>query len=279
MEYEAREYEREYPYRRRTQTEPENEIKPYYMGRVILTQFLIFTVLFLIIFFMSRSGGERFLKLREIYGSIMQRDMSASEVWGEVKETFSFLTDSPLKNANEEEATETNNEASTEIAEETFAEAEENLDGAGGEDLIYPKENASFSPFYLSMPIVKPINPKRLSSPFGYRINPVTNEYGFHSGLDMAAPEGTPIKAAFDGTVSKAASSKARGNYVMIDSVGGIKTVYCHCSKLLVTEGQQITAGEIIAEVGSTGQATGPQLHLEIRINGIYYNPAWVFEF
>ena len=64
----------------------------------------------------------------------------------------------------------------------------------------------------------------------------------------------------------------------MINSSGGIKTVYCHCSELLVTEGQQVTAGEIIAKVGSTGQATGPHLHFELRINGIYYNPIWVID-
>ncbi len=267
MEYEAREYEREY--RRKTQKKPESETKPYYMGRVILTQFLIFTVLFLVIFIISRSGGERFEKLKEIYGAVMQRDMTVGEIWGEVKETFSFLTDSPLENA----------EKATETASEAANENKESIDGAGGEDLIYPKENASFSPFYLSMPIVRPINPKRITSLFGYRINPVTNEYGFHSGLDMAAPTGTPIKAAFDGTVFKATSSNGRGNYVMIDSPGGIRTVYCHCSELLVSEGQKVSAGEIIAKVGSTGQATGPHLHFELRINGIYYNPAWVLEF
>lgn len=268
MDSNTREYT-ERPYRRSTQNEQTNPAAPYFMGRVILTQFVIFILLVSAILICGHFKPERFANLKELYNSLMQKDMSASEVLGEVKSAFGFLGNSPLQNENADEPTIA--EAATEI--------EENLDGAGGEDLIYPKENASFSPFYLSMPIVKPVASNRITSPFGYRINPVTNEYGFHSGLDLAAPEGTPIKAAFDGTVEKADCSKGRGNYIFLNSAGGIKTVYCHCSELLVSEGQVVTAGEIIAKVGSTGQATGPHLHFEIRINGVYYNPVWALEF
>ncbi len=278
MDYEVREYGQEYPYRRRTQAENEKEIPPYYMGKVILTQFAVVTVLIIVIFALSRSGSGKFASLKDFYNSVMQRDMTASEVFGEVKSVFEFLTDSPLKNAEKSDEENSKKEPATEASAEQTTATDEEMNGAGGEDLIYPKDNTSFSPFYLSMPIVKPVASNRMTSPFGYRINPVTDEYGFHSGLDMAAPTGTPIKAAFDGVVDKAARSPARGNYIMINSSGGIKTVYCHCSELLVTEGQQVTAGEIIAKVGSTGQATGPHLHFELRINGIYYNPIWVID-
>ena len=70
----------------------------------------------------------------------------------------------------------------------------------------------------------------------------------------------------------------ARGNFIFLNSDGNIKTVYCHCSELLVSEGDAVKAGQVIARVGSTGQATGPHLHFEIRINGIYYNPEWVID-
>lgn len=278
MDYEVREYGQEYPCRRRAQTETEKEIPPYYMGKVILTQFAVVAILLIVIFALSRSGSGKFASLKDFYNSVMQRDMTASEVFGEVKSVFEFLTDSPLKNAEKSDEENSKEEPATEASAEQTTATDEEMNGAGGEDLIYPKDNTSFSPFYLSMPIVKPVASNRMTSPFGYRINPVTDEYGFHSGLDMAAPTGTPIKAAFDGVVDKAASSPARGNYIMINSSGGIKTVYCHCSELLVTEGQQVTAGEIIAKVGSTGQATGPHLHFELRINGIYYNPIWVID-
>ena len=125
--------------------------------------------------------------------------------------------------------------------------------------------------------MVKPVEYTRITSRFGYRINPVTNKYGFHSGVDLAAKSGTPIKAAFDGKIVKASYSDIRGNYIFLESEGNM-TVYCHCSELIAEEGANVRAGEIIARVGSTGQATGPHLHFEIRIGSVRHNPLWVLE-
>jgi len=238
--------------------------KAYFMGRVILVQLIVFTLLAFVLFFICRAGGEGENGLRQMYRNLFVKDYTVSQMFSKAKEAMSFVL-TPQK-TEENEA-----EEPSEISDEA-----DELDGAGGEDLISPRDNASFSPFYLSMPIFKPVNSDRITSRFGYRINPVTNEYGFHSGLDLAAPEGTEIYAAFDGIVEKADCSAARGNYIFLNSEGNIKTVYCHCSELLVNEGDTVKAGQLIAKVGSTGQATGPHLHFEIRINGIYYNPEWV---
>lgn len=96
---------------------------------------------------------------------------------------------------------------------------------------------------------------------------------GAHTGTDIAAPSGTPIKAVATGTVTFAARSGSYGNLIKISHENGVETWYGHCSELYATEGQQVEAGEIIAAVGSTGNSTGPHLHLEIRVNGTAVNP------
>lgn len=96
---------------------------------------------------------------------------------------------------------------------------------------------------------------------------------GAHTGTDIAAPSGTPIKAVAAGTVTFAERSGSYGNLIKISHENGVETWYGHCSELYATEGQQVEAGEIIAAVGSTGNSTGPHLHLEIRVNGTAVNP------
>ena len=94
-----------------------------------------------------------------------------------------------------------------------------------------------------------------------------------HRGLDIAAPTGTAIKAAAGGTVTVAGWNNSYGYMVKISHGNGVETVYGHCSKLLVSKGQTVTQGQVIAKVGSTGDSTGSHLHLEVRVNGILYNP------
>ncbi len=94
-----------------------------------------------------------------------------------------------------------------------------------------------------------------------------------HTGLDIAATTGTPIKATAEGKIICAKYSGSYGNLVKIDHGNGVETWYGHASKILVKEGQQVKSGDIIANVGSTGNSTGPHLHFEIRINGKHINP------
>lgn len=94
-----------------------------------------------------------------------------------------------------------------------------------------------------------------------------------HTGLDIAATTGTPIKVVADGTITFAAYSGSYGYLVKVDHGNGVETWYGHTSKMLVKEGQAVKAGDTIALVGSTGNSTGPHLHFEIRVNGVAYNP------
>lgn len=108
-----------------------------------------------------------------------------------------------------------------------------------------------------------------ITSPQGYRTDPITGETSYHSGTDIAVPEGTPILAAADGTVTVANALDSWGGsygyYVKLDHGGGLTTLYAHCSSICVTAGQQVKAGEVIAYVGQTGRATGPHLHFEVH--------------
>ena len=108
-----------------------------------------------------------------------------------------------------------------------------------------------------------------ITSSQGYRTDPFTGEVSYHSGTDISAPEGTPILAAADGTVTIANATDSWGGsygyYVKIDHEGGLTTLYAHCSSICVTAGQQVKAGQVIAYVGHTGRATGPHLHFEVH--------------
>lgn len=120
--------------------------------------------------------------------------------------------------------------------------------------------------------IVKPLS-GTITSRFGSRTSPGGIGSTNHKGLDISAKRGTSIKAAATGTVIFAGYKGSLGNLVIIDSGKGVETYYGHCSKLYVSKGQKVKAGEKIAEVGQTGAATGPHLHLEIHVNGTTVNP------
>jgi len=114
----------------------------------------------------------------------------------------------------------------------------------------------------------------RFSSPFGYRIHPVYGDWRFHSGVDLAAPSGTPIIASRSGRVTVATYSWSAGYYVTIDHLDGYQTKYLHMTHYIVSPGDYVTAGQVIGYVGSTGTSTGPHLHFSVYYNGNAVNPA-----
>lgn len=114
-----------------------------------------------------------------------------------------------------------------------------------------------------------------VTSAFGYRNHPVSGENALHRGVDVGAPEGSDIVAFADGTVEYTGrDDQVCGLYLQIDHGGGVKTFYAHCGKLLALDGQKVKAGDVVAKVGSTGNATGPHLHFALRKDGEYLDPA-----
>ncbi len=118
----------------------------------------------------------------------------------------------------------------------------------------------------LGLNLIRPIS-GIITSRFGYRGS------GSHTGLDIAANTGTGVKAVAGGTVTYAGERGSYGNLVVISHGKGIQTYYAHCSAIYVSVGDKVSQGQIISAVGSTGNSTGPHLHLEIRVNGVAQNP------
>lgn len=114
----------------------------------------------------------------------------------------------------------------------------------------------------------------RVTSEFGYRSDPFTGQSSGHTGIDIAVPTGTPVRAALPGVVTTATyNAGGYGYYVKIDHGNGMVTLYAHNLKLLVKAGDTVEAGDMVSLSGSTGRSTGPHLHFEVRINGQRVNP------
>ncbi len=112
----------------------------------------------------------------------------------------------------------------------------------------------------------------RITSRFGYRY--IFGSYSYHSGIDIAVPYGTSVKAADGGTVTFAGYKGSYGYLVIIDHGNGEQTYYGHNSSLLVSAGDKVYQGQTIAKAGSTGRSTGSHCHFEIRVNGTQVNPS-----
>ncbi len=143
------------------------------------------------------------------------------------------------------------------------------------EKLINNQENK-----LASIPAIQPISNKeltRIASGFGMRIHPIYGIGKMHNGLDFTAPQGTPIYATGDGTVTTAGMGTGTGNHVIINHGYGYQTVYMHMVRIKVNNGQAVKRGEVIGWVGSTGASTGPHCHYEVHINGTAVDPVYFF--
>ena len=131
---------------------------------------------------------------------------------------------------------------------------------------VNTSQTVSYSNQAIGISLARPVS-GTITSRFGKRSR------GTHTGLDIATSKGTPVGAAAAGTVTYAGPKGTYGNLVVIDHGNGVQTYYAHCSTVNCSVGQYVSQGQIISTVGSTGNSTGPHLHLEIRINGICQNP------
>lgn len=125
----------------------------------------------------------------------------------------------------------------------------------------------------ISVPSRMPLAGARMSSGYGMRNHPVLRQRRRHTGVDLAAPTGTPVYATADGIVGRADRFSSYGLFISIDHGAELETRYAHLSRLAVAAGDRVEKGEVIGYVGSTGRSTGPHLHYEVRVDGVAVNP------
>lgn len=173
-----------------------------------------------------------------------------------------------------EQATDTQTSTSI-IPNDTSVPAVGTKLGDGGYDGMELPNNYTMD--YLSLGTLDTCTPVLgpLWSEYGYRDHPINGAYQFHGGVDIGAYTGDPIGAFAQGVVEYTGENDDYGLYLQLDHGNGIKSFYAHCSKICVQKGQTVEKGEKIAEVGSTGDSTGPHLHLELKLDGIHLNPAY----
>lgn len=156
-------------------------------------------------------------------------------------------------------------------------EEEEEPLGMGGmllmdEGAFTPPMGVTTAPVYLSVKLATP-SAGKVTSPFGFRTHPITKNWDFHTGIDIAAAKGTDILSALQGVVSEVGTSSIYGKYIILDHGGNIKTSYNHCNSIVAREGQRVSMGDRIATVGSTGISTAPHLHFELIVDGLKTDP------
>ncbi len=250
--------------------------KSDYLIRLIALQFFLCLVVVGGLLIVSKVSPSASAKMKSDYERIMSKDMSISQIFGGLKNTAKevFLPVSFPESEVTAKIILESKEPVVTVADETVAIGE--IVGTGGSDIASEQgiKGVSFAKYTVSAPATLPLENLRLTSPFGYRTNPVSGEYGFHTGIDLAAPEGTPVAAAYGGKVTKSGESDVWGKYVLIEHSDGFETYYCHLKDIYASEGTVLRNGETLGVVGSTGWSTGPHLHFEVRIDGVRVDPA-----
>ena len=256
--------------KRTRQQKNKAEEKDFYSPVVIL-QFFVLVIIVAVLFLSCRFGGTFGEEIKEKL-SFYLNHTSTSEELSSAMSFFGGLFDG--------DGLAVFGSSVTDVA--TAGNALNNAPSlpSGGEDLEHfeAAEKTSFAPYKLTDKMLSPIENGRYTSYFGYRTNPITGKWSFHTGLDIAAPEGTKIRCVLPGTVTRIDEDSRAGKYIFITHSDGFQTFYCHCSEIVAEVGMKLNKGETIALVGSTGWSTGPHLHFEVRKDNIRLNPLLALE-
>ncbi len=224
------------------------------LNTVTVVQLVVCLFAVVSVFLIGRLSPQTFEFIKNEYNRIMSVDMNAEKIASSAKKII--------------EKTETEETEQTEAEKTTDEKKSDNaVKSTADEDSV-----AVMSLFKSDEEITVPVHGE-ITSEYGNRTNPVSGEYLMHSGVDIAASQGTEIRAAYSGIVSEVGSNSVGGNYISLVHKDGSETLYCHCSKIIAEKGDVIRAGETIALVGSTGRSTGPHLHFEITVDGSTEDP------
>lgn len=218
-----------------------------------------------------KSEAKNYYKVYEVYGS---KENDESVYYNSIEDAQNYIDLINSKYSDVDDEFKINAlYVENEVSEDTIKQAKEKLEeslNAKVAEINKQKEidSKTINGVYIAS---VPVSNGHITSRFGSRES-IRNHT--HKGIDIAASYGTDIKAVADGTIEYASyNSGGYGNLVIIDHGNGIKTYYGHCSKLCVSVGQKVNAGDLIAKVGSTGNSTGNHCHFEIRVNGSQIDP------
>lgn len=266
-----------------------NKNKKDYVIRSILFQTLFCILLFGLLFFLKSNNSNLFKSVENEFSEKLSENISKKEAESVFKAISEGVTSDNDNDINQSSTTEAGEKQKNDVPDDLLENETEFIpfdeptlsamvEATGGKDIQISSlqeipSNVSVNTYTLSEKMVNPVNNGKITSVFGSRIHPISNELTFHAGIDIAADKGTPIYAGFDGKVVVAEYDEWNGNYIKLAHENSVMTVYCHCERLNVKEGDIIRAGEVIGYVGSTGSSTGPHLHFELRIDNVSYNP------
>ena len=247
---------------KRIRSQKDNDKEKDFYSPVIIFQFFICAVITAVLFLCLRFGGDFGEQVRQKLGFYVNHTSTSEEVSG-VMSFFGGLFDG--------DGLAVFGSSVTDVVTQGNAPSLP----SGGEDLEHfeAAEKTSFAPYKLTDKMLSPVENGRYTSYFGYRTNPITGKWSFHTGLDIAAAEGTKIRCVLPGTVTRIDEDSRAGKYIFITHSDGFQTFYCHCSEIVAEVGMKLNKGETIALVGSTGWSTGPHLHFEVRKDNIRLNP------
>lgn len=251
--------------------EPE---KKSYLGSKIFLEILIILNISIIVVAIQ---NKEFIFTKEFLGLMSEYNMNLTEsIKGMISEENRLQQNVTNENSVD------NNEVQQEVKEqpvepepqvqEGVVPNEDSVSSLSQMDLDIEEINRSYS-------FQKPLDIEgTVTSPFGSRESVYQNVTGYHTGIDIGADKGTSIKAAHEGYVILTSSKGDYGKHIKIEN-GYLQTLYAHCSKILVKEGEYVNVGQEIAKVGSTGNSTGPHLHFEMRYSERFVDPARIISF
>ena len=251
-------------------------------GGVLAVQCIACAVLVLLALLLRAAGGEAFAELRRRFNDGVARNelLSAlaalwdgdpeSAVSGVLREQNDGIADAPESSA-PDSSTPSNDGGAAESGDAPSA-ASTSPSAAQTAGFAPPAGAAAVALTVCGLP-VPPLQSGTLTSGYGYRTDPLTGARAFHRGVDIAAPEGTPVAAMLFGRVAAVGESGSLGHFIRIDHGDGVEVLYAHCSRVLAAEGVVVRAGETVALVGSTGRSTGAHLHVQVSAAGTVFGP------
>lgn len=257
-------------------SEPPKKKKVWGVGAVVAVQSIACVVVLLLALLLRTAGGEPYARLRESFWDSLQRNdllATLAALWdGDPSDSVS----SELQELNDHapptdsDTTTTTTTTATTTATTSAATAAPTATGTAGDTL---PAGVVAVPLRVNHIPVPPLTAGTVTSGYGYRENPTGEGMQFHRGVDIAAPEGTPLFAMFGGRVTAVGESPSLGNYVRLEHGDGVEVLYAHCAAVLVTQDAVLRAGETVALVGATGDVTGAHVHIEVHGDGLVYAP------